>query len=51
MGKNMAIIATAAEMLVILWHMLTRRELYRNVNRKRYEEKLSVLRRSAKNDG
>lgn len=45
MGDAKAIVATAGEMLVILWYMLTRREVYRNVNRERYEEKLSRLKK------
>ncbi len=45
MGDKMAIIATAAEMLVIMWYMLRRRELYRNVKKERYEVKLSMLKK------
>ena len=37
-----AIIATAKELLVI-WHMLTRNELYRYINEQRYEQKLREL--------
>jgi transposase len=42
-GDGRAIVATAKEMLVIIWYMLTRRELYRYVRQERYEEKLSKL--------
>jgi hypothetical protein len=41
----MAIVATAKEILVIIWYMLTRRELYRHRNKKRYEQKLSRLKK------
>jgi hypothetical protein len=44
-GSAKAIIATAKEILVIIWYMLTRRELYRRVNKKRYEQKLSRLKK------
>jgi len=36
-----AIVAKAKEILVIMWYMLTRRELYRCMNKERYEQKLS----------
>ena len=39
-GHGKAIVATAKEMLVIIWYVLTRRELYRYMNRQRYEQKL-----------
>jgi transposase len=42
-GDERAIVATAKEMLVISWYMLTRRELYRYVRQERYKEKLSKL--------
>jgi transposase len=44
-GHAKAIVATAKEILVIVWYMLTRRELYRYVNRQRYQQKLSRLRK------
>ena len=44
-GHAKAIVATAKEILVIIWYMLTRRELYRYVNRQRYQQKLSRLRK------
>ncbi len=36
-GHEKAIVATAKEMLVIIWYMLTRRQLYRYMNKTRYE--------------
>jgi transposase len=44
-GHGKAIVATAKEMLVIIWHMLTKHQLYRYMNRSRYEEKLERLRK------
>lgn len=44
-GSSKAITAVAKEMLVILWYMLTRHQLYNAVNQERYEEKLAQLRR------
>jgi transposase len=44
-GHGKAIVATAKEILVIIWYMLTRQELYRYVNRQRYEQKLSNLKK------
>jgi hypothetical protein len=40
-----AIVATAKEILVIIWYVLTRRELCRHMNRDRYEQKLSRLKK------
>jgi transposase len=37
-GHGKAIVATAKEMLVIIWYMLTRQQLYRFMNRTRYEQ-------------
>ncbi|HJR48652.1 MAG TPA: hypothetical protein VJ799_10900 [Nitrososphaeraceae archaeon] len=34
-GHGKAIVATAKELLVIIWYMLTRRELYRNMNKQK----------------
>lgn len=45
-GHAKAIVATAKEMLVILCYMLTRLELYRNINRERYEMKISQLKKA-----
>ncbi|MDR4491495.1 MAG: hypothetical protein R2685_11430 [Candidatus Nitrosocosmicus sp.] len=43
-GHGKAIVATAAkELLIIIWYMLTRNELYRNMNKQRYEKKLRKL--------
>jgi transposase len=42
-GHGKAIVATAKELLVIIWYMLTRNELYRNMNKQRYEKKLRKL--------
>ena len=44
-GSAKAIVATAKEILVIIWYMLTRRELYRHMNKKRYEQKLSRIKK------
>jgi transposase len=44
-GSAKAIVATAKEILVIIWYMLTRRELYRHINKDRYEQKLSRLKK------
>jgi transposase len=45
-GSAKAIVATAKEILVIIWYMLTRRELYRHMNKNRYEQKLSRLKKT-----
>jgi transposase len=37
------VIATAKELLVIIWYMLTRNELYRNMNKPRYQQELRKL--------
>jgi len=42
-GHAKAIVATAKELLVIIWYMLTRNELYRYMNKQRYEQKLHKL--------
>jgi transposase len=47
-GSSKAIVAAAKEMLVILWYMLTRRQLYVGMNRKRYEMKLARLKNTGK---
>lgn len=44
-GHGKAIVATAKELLVIIWYMLTRNQLYRNMNKQRYEKKLRKLER------
>ena len=44
-GSVKAIVAVAKEILVIIWYMLTRRELYRHMNKERYEQKLSRLKK------
>ena len=44
-GHGKAIVATAKEILVIIWHMLTRQQLYRYMNRTRYEQKLERLKK------
>jgi transposase len=44
-GHGKAIVATAKEMFVIIWYMLTRHQLYRYMNRARYEEKLERLKK------
>lgn len=47
-GDGRAIVATAKEMLVIIWYMLSRQELYRYVKKERYEEKIYNLQRISK---
>lgn len=42
-GHGKAIVATAKELLIIIWYMLTRNELYRNMNKQRYKKKLMKL--------
>lgn len=42
-GHATAIVATAKELLVIIWYMLTRHELYRYMDKQRYERKLQKL--------
>jgi transposase len=42
-GHDKAIVAIAKELLVIIWYMLTRNELYRNMNKQRYQQKLRRL--------
>ena len=38
-GRATAIVATAKELLVIIWYMLTRIELYRYMDKRRYEQR------------
>jgi transposase len=42
-GHATAMVATAKELLVIIWYMLTRNELYRYMDKQRYERKLQKL--------
>ena len=43
-GHATTIVATTAkELLVIIWYMLTRNELYRYMDKQRYERKLQKL--------
>lgn len=42
-GHGKAIVATAKELLVIIWYMLTRNELYKHMNKQRYQQKLRKL--------
>ena len=44
-GHGKAIVATAKEMLVAIWYMLTRYQLYRYINKTRYEQKLERLKK------
>ena len=46
-GHGKAIVATAKEMLVIIWYMLTRHQLYKYINKSRYEQKLESLKKIA----
>ena len=48
-GAAKATVAVAKEMLVVLWYMLTRRQLYNGLNKERYELKLAELRRAGNN--
>jgi transposase len=45
-GAAKATVAVAKEMLVIIWYMLTRRQLYNGVKQERYEEKFAQLGRT-----
>ena len=48
-GHATAIVtATAKELLVIIWYMLTRNELYRYMDKQRYERKTTEIRTSIK---
>ncbi|HSA76359.1 MAG TPA: IS110 family transposase [Nitrosarchaeum sp.] len=49
-GHGKAIVATAKEMLVIIWYMLTSQQLYRYMNRTRYEQKLERLEKIGSQD-
>jgi hypothetical protein len=40
-GGQKTVVAVANKMLKVVWVMLTRRETYGGVNRRRYEEKLN----------
>ena len=42
-GHATAIVATAKELLIIIWYMLTRNELYRYMDKQRYERKIKKL--------
>jgi transposase len=42
-GHATAIVATAKELLVIIWYMLNRNELYRYMDKQRYERKMQKL--------
>ncbi|HVH95396.1 MAG TPA: IS110 family transposase [Bacillus sp. (in: firmicutes)] len=42
-GHATAIVATAKELLVIIWYMLNRNELYRYMDKQRYEQKMQKL--------
>jgi transposase len=44
-GDGKAIVAVAKEMLVVVWHMLTRQEPYRGVKQELYQRKLAKLER------
>ena len=44
-GHGKAIVATAKEMLVIIWYMLTRHQLNKYINKSRYEQKLESLKK------
>ena len=47
-GHATAIVATAKELLVIIWYMLTRNELYRYMDKQRYERKTTEIRTKIK---
>lgn len=42
-GHGKAIVATSKELLVIISYMLTRNELYRNMKKQRYQQRLRKL--------
>jgi transposase len=42
-GDGKAIVAVAKEMLVVIWHMLTKQEQYRGVKQELYQRKLAKL--------
>ena len=42
-GHATAMVATAKELLVIIWYMLNRNELYRYMDKQRYERKIRKL--------
>jgi len=42
-GDSKAIVAVAKEMLVIVWHMLSKQEQYRGVKTELYQRKLAKL--------
>ena len=44
-GHGKAIVATAKEMLVVIWDMRTRQQLDRSMNKTRYEQKLERLKK------
>jgi transposase len=46
-GPQKARVATGKEMLVIVWHMLMRNELYRGMNKESVERKLKKMQRQA----
>jgi len=46
-GYKHACVAVAREMLVIIWYMLTNKELYRNMNDELYQRKLEKLQKYA----
>jgi transposase len=49
-GSPKAIVATAKEMLVIIWYMLIRHEPYRHADKIRYEQKLHKLKLGTSRD-
>ena len=44
-GHGKAIVATAKEMFVIIWYMLTRHQFYKYINKNKYEQKLASLKK------
>jgi hypothetical protein len=44
-GHGKVIVATAKEMLVIIWYMLTIHQLYIYMKKNRYEQKLAILKK------
>ena len=44
-GHDKSIVATAKEMFVIIWYILTRHQLYKYIYKTRYEQKLESLKK------
>ncbi|MGB9876215.1 MAG: IS110 family transposase [bacterium] len=49
-GHNKAIVACARKLLCIIWHMLTRGEIYRNCDTELYNKKIRKIKKVAKKE-